>query len=208
MLGNESDQARYSSISLTTGVRAVLDRLEALATQPAAPETIVAVLARRFALFPQPERPESEWDAWWYDYVQTLDGLAESAIEAAMLAYVKLPDSEFFPKPGRIRELAFTAPNDAARAFFRARTFLTTIAWQEANRQRALNEPEEAAPEQRTEATLQSVQNMLKGYREKMAERSAMMPKPPPGPYIGGPADERGITPLMRAWIARSESAG
>ena len=101
-------------------VRQALPRLRAWATQAASRDAIMAVLGRRFALFPQPDRSDSEWAAWWADYLEALAGQSEPAIEAAMAAYVKLHDSEFFPKPGRILELARATPNTAGRALTNA----------------------------------------------------------------------------------------
>jgi hypothetical protein len=43
-------------------------------------------------------------------------GRSPAAIEAGMAEYVRQVDSEFFPKPGKLRELAQKVPNRMARA--------------------------------------------------------------------------------------------
>jgi hypothetical protein len=86
------------------------------ATRGATPVEIAQVLSQRFALFPQPDRSEGEWGAWWADYNSALEDMCPAAIEAGMAEYVRQPDSEFFPKPGKLRELAQKVPNRMARA--------------------------------------------------------------------------------------------
>jgi hypothetical protein len=109
-----------SSVMLAEA-RQALPVLKARATAPASREVIMETIARRFSLFTQPPRSESEWTAWWGDYFEALEGITAGAVEAAMAAWVKLPDSEFMPKPGKLRELAQMTPNRDVKAYTRAR---------------------------------------------------------------------------------------
>ena len=73
---------------------------------------IRAIIGQRFALFQQPERTDGEWAAWWAAYFDALSDLTPFAVEAGMAAWVRSPDAEFMCKPGKLRELATTVPND------------------------------------------------------------------------------------------------
>jgi hypothetical protein len=97
-----------------------LPALREVVTAKAGNEGVTQVIAPRFALYPQPKRNDAEWEAWWADYFEALAGLSLVSLEAAMKAYVADPDSEFMPKPGKLRELALTTPNRAIQRFNRA----------------------------------------------------------------------------------------
>lgn len=86
------------------------------ARAPALREGVMRVIASRFPIFPQPERSEGEWRAWWAVYVEALGDLPEESLELAMRAYVREPDAEFLPKPGKLRDLARQATTPSARA--------------------------------------------------------------------------------------------
>lgn len=162
------------------------------ATRSASPEEIARVLAPRFALYPQPTRTDAEWAAWWADYTNALDDLPPSAIEAAMAAYVKGADSEFFPKPGRIRDLAKTTPNPLASACEGVRRNIE-------RRQRQTQI--EHAPPRSEPAPKQSVAEMMAEFNKAMAEKA---PAPrPTRPPVSGPVDASGITALMRQRMER-----
>lgn len=110
-----------TSPGMLAEAREALPALKARAMAPASRETIMEAIARRFALFPQPHRSEEEWAAWWGAYFEALDGITAGAVEVAMAAWVKLPDSEFLPRPGKLRELASMTPNRDVRAYTRAK---------------------------------------------------------------------------------------
>lgn len=80
------------------------------AMRPASVDQIKSIIGSRFALFPQPERSDGEWDAWWADYIASLDDIPPASIEAGMAAWVRSIDAEFMPKPGKLRELAKATP--------------------------------------------------------------------------------------------------
>lgn len=87
---------------------------------PAAPTDVFAIIGRRFATYPQPERSDAEWAAFWDDYYDALQGVPLEALGAAMRAWVKT-DEQFLPKPGQLRKLADAQPNPALIAAHRAR---------------------------------------------------------------------------------------
>jgi len=186
-------------MALRDEAKAVLPVLKAAAMQMAGEEGVTDVLGRRFALYPQPERTDAEWAAWWSDYFETLGGVPWSALEAAMAAYVRDPSSEFMPKPGRLLELARNTPNKAVRAYDRASKAV-------AYAQQAAALP---APSERREPTAEeraAVMNMLGRYKSTMAQRDLDAPKTPSMPSIAGKADERGVTPAMRELLARQRA--
>jgi len=101
--------------------------LRARATQPAGEVGVREVIGRRFAMFPQPDRTDAEWASWWADHFDVLADLSVGALEAAMQAWVKLPDAEFLPKPGKLRELALTTPSRAVGAYQRAKAAMEYV---------------------------------------------------------------------------------
>lgn len=102
--------------------KAAMPALREAALRPATRDEIKAIIGQRFALFPQPQRNDGEWAAWWADYFDALEGLTAPAIEAGMAAWVRSVDAEFMCKPGKLRDLAQTVPNENrwARAYYRA----------------------------------------------------------------------------------------
>lgn len=169
------------------------------------------MLGKRFPVFPQPERSEEEWAEWWAGYTEALEGLARPALEAAMSAYVKLPDSEFFPKPGRIRELARTAPNPAELAFWKA-----TNAVRQADSDTQVlaaggtlyGEPIPKAEFRKPPAPSVEEREAKRAEFKKMVNETlaALTPEKPRRPTFHPPqgkVDETGITPEMRELIRR-----
>jgi hypothetical protein len=88
---------------------------------PAGAEGVKSVLGKLFAIFPQPDRSASEWAAWWEAYLEDLAGFPLWALEAAARDYRRDAKSEFFPKPGPLRELANQHAIQAVRALGIAR---------------------------------------------------------------------------------------
>lgn len=179
------------TLPLRVEVERALPALQHAATAKAGEEGVKAVIGKRLALFPQPQRDDGEWNAWWSDYFDTLEDVPLSSLEAAMRAYVALPDSEFMPKPGRLRELAFLTPCRSLQRFQRAK--------------RALQMAEGPPPPIETpRAKPEEVKALLEVFKEKSAagaKRLAVLPS------IAGKADEGGITPEMRKLIARRNGA-
>jgi hypothetical protein len=103
----------------------VYGRILREATDKAGDEGVKAVIGRRFVLYPQPQRSEGEWVAWWGEYYTLLSDLPLASLEAAMRAWTARPDSEFLPKPGKVRELALSTPTRALKRLQRADMVLT-----------------------------------------------------------------------------------
>lgn len=98
--------------------------LEARA-QPAGREAVIAALAPMVTLYGVPDKTEAEWRAFWKFYADALGRLPIEAVKAGANAYVNLPDSEFFPKPGPLKKLCEKAAEELYTALGRARRAMT-----------------------------------------------------------------------------------
>lgn len=165
--------------------KAVLPALQAVATAKAGEEGVYAVIKRRFQTYPQPERSVADAALWWSDYYDALSDVSLASLEAGMRAYVADPSSEFMPKPGRLRELAFSAPCRSLGRYYRAK--------------RAIAMAEEVPVIAGPRVAPTEVKAMLADFQAKSVGAATK----PPLPSISGQVDERGITPQMRELIAR-----
>ena len=177
-----------SSPALLAEATAALPALREQATSRCGEAVVREVIGRRFALFPQPQRSDGEWAMWWADYYEALSDLPRAALEAAMAAYVKLPDSEFMAKPGKLLELAKVTPNRGAQAYARALRATTETP------ERTPVPPEESA----------KVREMLGEYLAKISTRRAEEPRPLPDSFWH--VDDAGLTPEMRRLTQRREA--
>lgn len=175
--------------ALIAEARAILPALKQVAFAKAGTDGVRAVIGRRFATYPQPKRNDAEAAAWWADYYDVLSDVALASLKAAMRAYVALPDSEFMPKPGRLRELAFITPCRSLGRYQRA-----ARAVQIADEPPSLPAPKVDPGE---------VRAMLAEFNAKSAAR-----KPPELPSIAGKPDAGGLTAEMRAIMARRAEEG
>ena len=164
-----------------------LPALRAVARDRAGEDGVRRVIGKRFEMYPQPQRSDEGWAAWWADYFDVLADLPLATLEAGMRAYVALPDSDFMPKPGRLRELAFSAP-------CRAQTRLDRALW-------AVNIAESEPLPIRRASTPEEIAAMAEDFRSKSLAGATKLR--PAMPYTGGIPDERGITPQMREILAR-----
>jgi hypothetical protein len=163
--------------------RRALPALKADAERPAGKAGVARVIGRRLSTYPPREMSEGAWAAWWADYHDACGDIPEGALEAGMKAWIKAPESDFLPKPGRLRSLALNASTPAAVAYERAKA--------------AVSEP--APPEDKPRASKEAVAKMLAEYRAAVAKRPDAKPavREPPPP----PTDESGLTPIMRERI-------
>ena len=106
---------------------AALPRLVVDAQRPAGAEGLQAEIAPWFATYPQPERSDPEWDAFWQAYVLVCGNCSVEAIRAAMLAWAKRPDAQFLPKPGQLFELAKASPTPQFKLVSRVQQVLAAV---------------------------------------------------------------------------------
>lgn len=192
------DTIRQSPI-LRREAEETIPALREAALTTASHDQIRSIIGKRFALFQQPERTDGEWAAWWAAYFDALSDLTPFAVEAGMAAWVRQPEAEFMCKPGRLRELAMTVPNENrwARAHKRA-TDATCVA------PAPLPPPE---PEDRSgRPTAEDVAAVMADLKKKLAEKDPWAKykamKPPATPCAR--VDETGVSEEMRQLLARS----
>lgn len=158
-----------------------------------------AVIGRRFALYPQSDRDDGEWAAWWADYFDALADVPLSCLEAAMRAWVARPASQFMPKPGELRDLAFRTPSKTLQRYQRAKRALQ-IADGAPPPQLACEPIEGVAID-----TPSAVRQMLAEYTAKVGSRGPA--ERPRMPSTAGKPDAGGLTPQMRELLQRRAAA-
>lgn len=108
-MGSGSSLEAVDQITHNPGLHAeaaaLVPALEAMII-PAGVEAVKSTLGMMFAIYPQPERSREEWAAWWAAYIEDLSEFPLASLEAAVREYRRQGDSEFFPKPGTLRQLA------------------------------------------------------------------------------------------------------
>lgn len=68
------------------------------------------------AVLAVPDRTESEWAMFWRVYIEALEGFPADVVRKAVRAYLRSPDSEFFPKPGPLHALCLRQAHDGLDA--------------------------------------------------------------------------------------------
>lgn len=187
------------SPTLQTELATGITGLMRTATDRAGNEGVRQVIARRFAIYPQPQREEGEWSEWWAAYFDVLADTPLASLEAGMRAYVADPTSEFIPKPGKLKALAATTPTRSMIRYNRAREAVEAIAQME--REAAYQPPTPPTP-----AEIEAERAKVEADRKEilaMAETAisslgAATKARKPLPSIAGIPDETGITPQMR----------
>lgn len=194
--------------ALLEEARRVLPDLHRYATQPAGPEGVYRILASRRVIYPQPARTPEESDAWYGAYYDTCADLPETALEAGMQAWVAKPDSQFMPKPGELRALALATPSNLVRAVDRCRAAVEYEAPKP-----AIESPYDFGASMRKPPPPPSVadkervrQQMRRFLAEDDARRARETAKRRnDGPSTAGQTDEKGVTPAMRALLAKRD---
>jgi hypothetical protein len=171
--------------ALVEEARQALPALHRVATAKAGEDGVRRVIGKRFETYPQPQRTDEQWAAWWADYYDVLSDVALASLEAGMRAYVADPQSEFMPKPGKLRELSFTAPCRSLARYYRANL--------------AVQLADTPPPAPRVPVDPETVRQALADFKAKRVPTQ----KPVVIGSIAGVPDERGITAEMRAAIAR-----
>ncbi|QBX38656.1 hypothetical protein E4M02_11075 [Brevundimonas sp. S30B] len=178
----------------------MLPELRQEALRPASPADIMGILRSREQTFGdlRTERTEAEWAAFFADYFEALNGLTASQIEAGMVAYIALPDSEWSPKPGKLAHLAKTTPSTGrfTRAYNRARAAVVAS-------QPAVPKPEEPRP------SAEEVQVMMANFHRAMADKDpfAKLKAKARQPTPSAKVDDTGVSAEMRALWARQRAA-
>lgn len=179
-------------------VPALTHRARTVATKPEMKNIIFA----RFPLFPQPQRAEWEWDVWWADYFDTLEGLTAEAVENGLKAWIAKPDSRFLPKPGELRALALATPTPTARTLTVLKHALATADGAPAPRGRFYDPPRLKfipKPEEDREA----VRQMQAAHRAEFDRRQAERPRPATHSTAGPVADGQHVTQAMVDLLSR-----
>lgn len=203
LLDERSDHTAIETIRksdiLKAEARKLVPELRDAALRPATAAEIKGIVGQRFELFPQPKRDEGQWAAWWADYFEALAGLTPYAVEAGMAAWVRSPEAEFMCKPGKLRELATTVPNDNrwARAHMRAAA---------ATRDPVHIEEPKAQPTPAERPSKEEMAAVLADFRQKMQAKDrlhqvALKRRPSPQAKV----DETGISAESRALMERQK---
>lgn len=185
LLVETSDDKAVEVISKSPMLRSeaamLLPMLRQEALRPAQPEEIMMIVKSREQIFGdlRMERSEVEWTAFWADYFEALNGLTAASIEAGMVAYIALPDSEWSPKPGKLAHLAKTTPTQGrfTRAYNRARAAVVAS-------QKAEEPKRPAEPKPSPEAVKAMLAETLKALAETplakaaAARKKALRPTP------------------------------
>ncbi len=89
---------------LRTEAEAALPMLKEAAA-PAGAQSMVDVMFPYQEPFNRTPRDRNQWKMFWSVYVEALEGVSVGALKAALAAFVKLPNSQFFPAPGPLLAL-------------------------------------------------------------------------------------------------------
>jgi len=170
--------------------RQALPQLRAAATAPAGEDGVRRVIGRRLVTFPQARMNDAQWAAWWESYYETCADLAEEALEAGMAAWVRDPQSQWMPKPGKLRELALSTPNRAARAYGRVTAALRLVEERDGRRS--------GSPVDR-----ENLSKLMADFRARMSANRPQEPEKPKSQPIHGETDESGLTAAMREVLGR-----
>lgn len=82
---------------------------------------VLEAIGKLFAVYPQPNRSEPEWAAFWETYTEALEDLPLEALRDGLREAVRDAKAEFLPKPGPIRALCLVRAGEIWSAAYRAR---------------------------------------------------------------------------------------
>ncbi len=142
----------------------------------------MAAVSPLFAVFPPPQRSEAEWATWWAAYFEDLGFLPLEALKDAVREFRRQGDAEFFPKPGKLRDLATRHAAPVQRALFRCKLALQQP------------EPREITAEERDQRRQLVAQTLA-----QLSARQPTTPEKPILPPVRPPLVAGGITPEMAA---------
>lgn len=122
---------------------------------PCGAHAVTRLLSELFPIYPQPDRSDREWVAFWQAYHEDLGDVPAEALRHAIKDYRQSEKAEFFPKPGPLRALALKRAEPILKAAFRAKRCAESL---------PRHEP--------TPETLEQRQEMARKVREAMGIKS------------------------------------
>lgn len=171
-----SDPALHDEAKLVCGALARI-------TSPCGDEAVIEALKPLVLVYGLGEQAKSP--AFWQVYTKQLADVPAEALRLAVDDYASQPDSQFFPKPGPLREFALRRAEPVFRAASRSK--------------RAAALPAHGAQREATDEEKALVARMaaetVAALTKPPAERPAMRP-------AHGKTDERGLTAAMREHLA------
>lgn len=90
-------------------------------------QAVFRIIGEQFSVFPQPDRSEEEWGAFWRAYYEDLSDLPLEALEAGVREARRQPGSEFLAKPGPLRALALKHAEPIYKAAHRAKRIAESL---------------------------------------------------------------------------------
>ena len=194
-------------------LRATLPAIAEEVRRSSGVEGISHALKPWYTTYPQPQRTQKQWVEFYLTYDVICGHLPTEALVGAMKTWAALPDSEFLPKPGKLREIAAQTPTPAGRLYARAHAVITA-AEQITGHQAVIANMERdqvKAPDQ-----IEAVHRMLQDFtthntpvaererrRLKIGDKAAATDAAPK-PYTGGiPAPGSHLTPEMLKALGR-----
>jgi hypothetical protein len=170
-----------------------LPALSNRARLPAGESGVREIIGKALASYPQPDRNEAEWAAWWEPYFALCGDLPPMALRLAMLEHMKGPDRAWLPKAGDLRALAQKVRTPAAVAVARIRKAA------EIERSGSYRRPARAgAPTKEEREQMREMADRL--VAELAAKKPPTPVRPPPQ---GALAPGAPITPQMQELLRR-----
>jgi hypothetical protein len=196
LIGSETEDEdaarRLAASPHLAEARVNLPAIRNRAMLPAGEEGVRQVVGEALATYPQPDRNDAEWAAWWAPYLSLCADLPMMALRLAMLEHQRGKHRAWLPKAGDLRELALRTRTPAAVAVTRIRR---AIALAESKRSLPDASHQAPTPEEREEMTRMAAELVA-----HLAEKTPAIPRRPPAQ---GVTDARGLTPQIRELLAR-----
>lgn len=186
------------------------DRLPILRARLMSPATLMdlkEIIGRRFVTYPQSVRSATEWEMWWSDYETALIGLSAEAVNAGIEAWIAKPESEFLPKPGRLRELALQTATPTGLTVGVLRSAIDADNRREAEARAARRDFEvtpvrlKHIPKPREDR--EAVRGMMDEFRVGQVQRATEKPRPVMRETHGSLAPGHHVTAETLALVAR-----
>lgn len=109
-----------SDVKYAAEMGRLIGRIEAEAA-PCGTQEVIRHLTPLVTLYGLPNRSEAEWRTFWQFYANALGDLPSEAVRRGVEDYVNAPDSEFFPRPGPLKQLCLKRAETILMAWGRIR---------------------------------------------------------------------------------------